>query len=53
MKRKHRQWQRRAWLLLAPAAGAMLVLALMYRQDVPANIEWPAFLVAPVAARSV
>ena len=44
MKRAHRKWQQRAWLLLAPGAAAVVVLALLWRSDVPANADWPSFL---------
>ncbi len=44
MKRAHRKWQRRAWLLLAPGAAAVVVLALLSRSDVSANADWPGFL---------
>lgn len=48
MKRAHRKWQLRAWLLLAPSAAVVIALALMWRSDVPANADWPGFL-APAA----
>jgi hypothetical protein len=48
MKRTHRKWQRRVWLLLAPSAAAVIILALLWRSDVPANADWPGFL-APVS----
>lgn len=44
MKRVHRKWQRRAWLLLAPSAAVVVVLALLWRSNVPANADWPGIL---------
>lgn len=44
MKRAHRKWQRLAWLLLAPGAAVVVVLALQWRSDLPANRDWPTFL---------
>ncbi len=44
MKRAHRKWQRWVWLLLAPSAAAVVTLALLWRSDVPANVDWPGIL---------
>jgi len=44
MKRAHRRWQRLAWLLLVPSAAVVVVLALLWRSDVPANADWPGIL---------
>jgi hypothetical protein len=52
MKRAHRKWQRRAWVLLAPAAAAVIALALLWRSDVPTNADWPGFLAPATQAGS-
>jgi cytochrome bd-type quinol oxidase subunit 2 len=49
MKRSHRSWHRWAWLLLAPAVVAVLVLALLWHVNPPVNAELPAFLIAPIS----
>jgi hypothetical protein len=41
MKRGHRRWQRLLWLLLTPAAAAVLVLALLWRVAEPTNTALP------------
>ncbi len=50
MKRAHRKWQRMAWLLLAPGAAVVVVLALLSRSDLPANADWPGFLAPTLQA---
>lgn len=52
MKRVHRKWHRRAWLLLTPAAAVVTWLALVSRADVPANADFPAFLEKALATES-
>lgn len=42
MKRAHRRWHRRAWLTLAPALAAVLLLSLWWRSDWPSNADVPA-----------
>lgn len=48
MKRAHRRWHRLAWLILAPAVAAVLLLSLGWRKDGPSNANVP----APTAAAS-
>jgi hypothetical protein len=52
MKRVHRRWHRRAWLLVTPAAAVVLWLALVSRADMPANADFPAFLKKALAKGS-
>lgn len=47
MKRVHRKWHRRAWLMVAPAAALLITLALWHRAEAPVNNTWPAVLAAP------
>ncbi len=49
MKRAHRKWHRRTWLVLAPLLAVVIGLALVSRVAEPVNSELPAFLVAPAA----
>ena len=42
MTRLHRRSQRALWLLLAPLAAAVLVLAARLPTGVPPNPQWPA-----------
>ena len=51
MKRGHRKFQRRAWLLLAPLLAAVIGLALLWRSAEPRNTGLPAVLVAPAAGQ--
>jgi hypothetical protein len=46
MTAHHRRFQRALWLLLAPLAAAVLVLAARLPTQVPANAPWPAALPA-------
>lgn len=50
MKRAHRRWHRRAWLLLAPVLVAVLGAAVVVRTGEPRGTDVPAPLhAAPVA----
>jgi hypothetical protein len=49
MKRSHRQWHRRVWLLLAPLLVAVMGLLLLARTELPINAELPTALVPPAA----
>jgi hypothetical protein len=49
MKRVHRRWHRLLWLLLTPAAAAVVVLALLSRAALPTNTDLPSAVLAPAA----
>jgi hypothetical protein len=49
MKRSHRRWHRRVWLLLAPLLLLVIGLAVLLRNAEPRNAALPATLLAPAA----
>jgi hypothetical protein len=49
VKRAHRRWHRRVWVVLAPALAAVLLLSLWLRSDWPTNADVPAPVVTTVA----
>ena len=51
MKRTHRQWHRRGWMLLLPLLAAVLGLAVWWRTAEPVNSALPAAAAGPVATR--
>ena len=51
MKRNHRQWHRRVWMLLLPLLAAVLGLAVWWRSAEPVNGTLPHTVPAPVAAQ--
>ena len=52
MKRAHRRWHRRGWLVWAAVLLVLIVAALWARTAVPANADWPAALVGSTPPES-
>ena len=48
MKRSHRQWHRRVWMLLLPLLVVVLGLATWWRSAEPVNSALPLAVPAPV-----
>jgi hypothetical protein len=51
MKRTHRRWHRRAWVLLAPVLLLVIGLAMALRPAEPHRADLPASLQAPATGQ--